>query len=102
MVCRVSGHTFTDDEARAIISAPSRFDTWKEAHTAAVKLARFLNRDVGIWRANEFGKDGYNIRSLPHAKNRYGHELRCEVVSPSDPLSSVVKRVGQGDLFASV
>jgi hypothetical protein len=26
------------------------FKTWKEAHTAAVLLARELKRDVGIWR----------------------------------------------------
>jgi hypothetical protein len=66
-----------------------RFSTWKEAHTAAVKLARFLNHDVGIWRAVEFGRDGFNIRSLPRPKNRYGHELRCEVVSPSDPRGNI-------------
>ena len=64
----------------------NRFTEWKEAHTAAVLLARQLKRDVGIWRQTEFGKDGYNIRSLPKPENRYGHELRCEVVSPNDPL----------------
>lgn len=64
----------------------SRFTNWKEAHTAAALLARQIGHDVGIWRQAEFGKDGYNIRSLPKPQNRYGHELRCEVVSPSDPL----------------
>lgn len=63
-----------------------RFDTWKEAHTAAVVLSRELGRDVGIWRQAEFGMDGYNIRSLPRPENRYGHELKCEVVTPHDPL----------------
>ncbi len=62
------------------------FKTWKEAHTAAVLLARELKHDVGLWRANEFGREVFNIRSLPRIENRYGHELRCEVVSPSDPL----------------
>lgn len=61
-----------------------RFKTWKEAHAQAVLLARQLGHDVGIWRQNEFGKDGYNIRSLPRPENRFGHELRCEVVSPRD------------------
>lgn len=61
------------------------FKTWKEAHTAAVKLARELNREVGLWAANEYGKPVFNIRSLPRPENRYGHELRCEVVGPTDP-----------------
>ena len=64
----------------------SRFVDWKEAHTEAVKLARLCKRDVGIWRQAEFGQDGYNIRLLPNPENRYGHELRCEVVSPRDPI----------------
>ena len=64
----------------------TRFSDWKEAHTAAVLYARLVKRDVGIWRQFEFGKDGYNIRSLPNPENRYGHELRCEVVSPSDSV----------------
>ena len=64
----------------------TRFTDWKAAHTAAVLLARELKRDVGIWRQEEFGRDGYNIRSLPRPENRYGHELRCEVVSPDDSI----------------
>lgn len=63
-----------------------RFKDWKDAHTAAVLLARELKHDVGIWRQTEFGKDGYNVRSLPRSENRCGHELRCEVVTPLDPL----------------
>lgn len=63
-----------------------RFNTWKEAHTYAVRLARELGREVGLWRVVEFGKEGFNVRSLPKAENRFGHELRCEVVAPSDPL----------------
>ena len=60
----------------------TRFTDWKEAHAAAYALAKQIGHDVGIWRVNEFGKEGYNIRSLPKPENRYGHELRCEVVSP--------------------
>lgn len=63
-----------------------RFAKWNDAHLEAVMLARWLDHDVGIWREKEFGKDGYNVRSLPRPENRYGYELRCEVVSPSDPL----------------
>jgi hypothetical protein len=62
------------------------FKTWKEAHTAAVLLARELKHDVGLWKADEFGKTVFNIRSLPRPENRYGHELQCEVVSPGDSL----------------
>jgi hypothetical protein len=64
-----------------------RFRSWKEAHTAAVELARLLRHDVGIWHApNPLDGDGYDIRSLPLPKNRFGHELTCEVVHPTDPL----------------
>lgn len=63
------------------------FETWKEAHTAAVTLARKLGRDVGLWRVREFSREGYVIQSLPKPENRYGHELRCEVVHPSDPIA---------------
>lgn len=63
-----------------------RYATWKAAHTAAVLLARQLKREVGILRQEEFGFDGYNLYSLPQPKNRYGFELRCEVVRPDDPL----------------
>lgn len=70
-----------------------RFSVWEEAHTAAVKLSRLIKHDVGIWRQEEYGKDGYNIRSLPKPENRYGHELRCEVVSPSDPYITKKERL---------
>jgi hypothetical protein len=64
------------------------FKTWKEAHTAAIKLARELNRDVGLWRVAKgyYNYETFTIRSLPHQRNRFGHELQCEVVSPGDPL----------------
>ena len=71
-----------------------RFSNWKEAHTAAVNLARELKHDVGIWLQEEFGKDGYNIRSLPRPENRYGHELRCEVVVTIRPTVRSKRRPG--------
>lgn len=64
-----------------------RFETYREAHRAAVLLARQLKREVGILRQLEFGKVGFNVYHLPKPQNRQGFELRCEVVSPTDPLS---------------
>jgi hypothetical protein len=60
----------------------TRFTDYKDARKVAQELANRIGHDVGIWRAKEFGKDGYNIRSLPKPQNRFGHELQCEVVSP--------------------
>lgn len=63
------------------------FREWKDAHTAAVKLARQIGHDVGLEKAdNPIDGKGYRIFSLPKPENRYGFELRCEVVSPSDPI----------------
>lgn len=59
-----------------------RFKNWKDAYLAALALANQLGHDVGIWKQIEYGQEGYNIRSLPKPENRYGHELRCEVVQP--------------------
>jgi hypothetical protein len=64
----------------------TRYNTWKEAHTAAIKLARLLGRETGILGTKEFGKEGFNVYSLPQAKNRCGADLRCEIVSPGDPI----------------
>jgi hypothetical protein len=62
------------------------FDTWKEAHTYAVKLSRQLGREVGIEKMKQFGKEVHLVHHLPKPQNRYGFELRCEIVAPSDPL----------------
>ena len=64
----------------------SRHTNWKAAHTAAVELARLLKREVGIEKANEYGKQVFRVHTLPRPENRYGFELRCEIVRPSDPL----------------
>ncbi len=61
------------------------FRDWKEAHSAAVELARKLNRDVGILKAKEYSSTVFQVFSLPKPENRYGFELRCEVVHPTDP-----------------
>jgi hypothetical protein len=62
------------------------FKDWKQAHTEAVKLARTLGREVGISRQKEYTTDGFLVHHLPKPENRCGFELRCEVVSPNDPL----------------
>lgn len=65
-----------------------RFGTWQEAHTAALAKARTLNMEVGIRRAVEYGKVGFNVQLLPRADRRFGHDLACEVVRPTDPASA--------------
>jgi hypothetical protein len=62
------------------------FNNWKEAHTAAVILARQLNKEVGIYKTKEYNKQVYQVLHLPKPQNRQGFELRCELVNPGDPL----------------
>lgn len=66
----------------------TRFATWKEAHTAAVLFARERGRDVGLESLPSPLERGrpWRIFGLPLPQNRQGFELRCEVVSPSDPI----------------
>lgn len=59
---------------------------WKDAHTTAVTLARQLGKEVGIEKFKEYNTPGFHVFSLPKPENRYGFELRCEVVKPSDPI----------------
>ena len=59
---------------------------WKQAHTAAVKLARELGKEVGLEKFKEYNTPGFRVFSLPKPENRYGHELRCEIVRPTDPV----------------
>lgn len=61
------------------------FKDWKDAHGAAVDLARLLKRETGIEKANEFGKTVFRVHSLPKPENRCGFELRCEIIQPEDP-----------------
>lgn len=69
------------------------FDTWKEAHTSAALLARESSAswnkavDYGIEKASPlYGKGRFRVFRLPALQNRFGFELRCEVVKASDPL----------------
>lgn len=59
------------------------FDSYEAAWAAAYKLACDMQREVGIERASEFGREVYRVKHLPNRENRYGWELRCEVVLPS-------------------
>jgi len=54
------------------------FTEYFKAHKAAIQLAKLIKRDVGLGKSC----GGYTIFSLPNSENRYGHELRCEVVTP--------------------
>ena len=62
------------------------FKGWDDARKAAVVNARAYAHDYGIEKVNEFGTKGFRVFMLPKPENRYGHELRCEVVKASDPL----------------
>lgn len=64
-----------------------RFEDYHAAHGYAVNLARQLGREVGIERSKWFNKNGYTVHHLPKAENRYGFELRCEVVGPKDAVT---------------
>jgi hypothetical protein len=67
---------------------------YKEAHEHAVEVARSLDGrfEVGIEKMSEYGKPGYRSGFLlPKPKNRYGFELRCEVVRASDGISKISK-----------
>ena len=59
---------------------------YTKAFNEAVNLARLVKREVGIEKSKEFGKTVYNVKILPNKENRYGWELRCEIVSPNSPL----------------
>ena len=61
------------------------YTDWKDAHAYAVDLARSLKREVGILKAKEFNRTVFQVMHLPDARNRYGIELRCELVRPTDP-----------------
>ncbi len=52
---------------------------------AAVDLADKCQMDAGIEKMNEFGRTVYSAKLLPKPENRYGWELRCEVVKPGAP-----------------
>lgn len=62
-----------------------QFKEYRDAFNEAVRLARLLGRETGIEAVKDYEGKGFNVLSLPKPENRYGFELRCEVVRPSDP-----------------
>lgn len=58
------------------------FPTYQEAVTYARVQATKLGMDHGLERLGA----SYRVFILPRPENRYGHELRCEVVRPNDPV----------------
>lgn len=62
--------------------SPSQPGAYEAAFAAAQALANQLGREVGIEKANEFGRTVYLVKHLPKPENRCGWELRCEVVQP--------------------
>jgi hypothetical protein len=64
------------------------FPTYHEAFNAGCTLARKLGRDVGLEKAdNPIDGKGFRVWSLPKPENRYGHEARCEVITPTTPFT---------------
>ena len=61
------------------------YDSYHDAHEAAISLARASGLDVGLAKGNEYGRTVFTLRYLPKPENRCGHELRCEIVRPTDP-----------------
>ena len=59
---------------------------YPQAFNAAVRLARQLNRDVGLLKAKEYTRDVYQVFSMPAERFRQGFELRAQVVRPDEPL----------------
>jgi len=61
------------------------------AFNAAVTLARLLNKETGLLKVvcPLARRDVFRVYSLPKPENRYGFELRCQVVRPDEPLSAI-------------
>lgn len=58
---------------------PEGIAKYKAARADAQKRANETGFDVGLERNDIFKM--FNVFGLPQKANRYGHELRCEVVS---------------------
>lgn len=69
-----------------------QFKSYDEARREALKKARALKRDVGIYAVKDYEGRGFNVGLLPAEGKRFGHELRAEVVKPTDPNPVVSRR----------
>lgn len=59
------------------------------AHAAALADARTFNRPMGLEKAREYGRTVYLVKMIPaDPAKRFGWEMRCEVVQPTDPAMS--------------
>lgn len=61
------------------------FIDYHEAYNYAVDYARQLNRKVGIEKAKWYGKTVFVVKSIPAEGFRHEHQLRMEIVKPTDP-----------------
>ena len=62
------------------------FKLYRDAFNAAVIKARESKREVGLEKFKEYNTPGFRVFSLPNPENRYGFELRCQIVRPDEPL----------------
>lgn len=57
---------------------------YREARERAQHDADTYQRPMGLERAVEFGRTVYRVKMIPvRAEQRFGWELRCEVVEPT-------------------
>lgn len=59
------------------------FPKYYQAHAAALTRASESGIDVGLTKSREHGRVFYTIRYLPLPANRFGTDLRCEVIRPT-------------------
>lgn len=61
------------------------FPSYEEAKAYAIQQVRECQFAYGIEKAGALDPKGsYRVFMLPRPENRFGHELRCEPVEPSD------------------
>lgn len=63
-----------------------RYTTYDEAFAAAVYQANRMNRPIELARVKEYGRDGYNVRTITAAD-----PVRGQVVQPGEPLTAAQK-----------
>ena len=61
------------------------FSEYRDAFNAACDMARARQREMGLEKVTGPLEKGFRVISLPNPENRRGFELRCQVVTPSEP-----------------
>lgn len=74
----------TDDRATVVPPDACGVDPYRAARAAAQARANALGFDHGLERS-PYSPGGWRSFMLPERQNRYGHELRCEVVYAEGP-----------------